>query len=188
MLSGTALERTIRQAQELEEDFYYSSKSHYSAAGRYEKINFWLGISIAVASAYISAISQIETSAAKEAQVFSPAISVLIAMMASVIAFSKFGELASKHRESGLKFGELRDKIRNFMMHQSLYLESEHIANEKFQELIKNKNDLNSQALHIPHWAYKVAKRDRSKEDFRHGQREEGALVLKRDGIVEASD
>jgi hypothetical protein len=165
-------EALLRQAQALEKDAFYSSKGHYRAAARYDRIAFLLGcmtIGLSSAAGLIQAF-QARSSPATVLEVLSTVLSFVVAAVAAVTTFAKLSDRGSAHRASGVRFGRLRDHVRVFYetaLPRAADLDG---VRARIQAWVDEKSDLNEDSLHIPAWAYASARRERPLRDFESAQ------------------
>ncbi|WP_424411533.1 SLATT domain-containing protein [Pasteurella sp. PK-2025] len=143
----------FNELMRIEEDALYSMKGHYNA---FERWRFWytfLGIINVICSvvAGITAFSGIDNLIQISA--------IITAVVTGLATFLECAKKAESHRASGNGFLKIKNKARYLREIQSEFLDQA-LLEKEINELLKQKDELNSSSLVIPRFAYKKAKKD----------------------------
>lgn len=137
----------------IEEDCTYSSKGHFNAGIRWNKINFWLGIPAVIISAAAG------TAFSKELPDIAAAFSVVGAILTALVTFLKPSEKASSHKTAGDQFLALKNDCRVFreigMKHEA---DTQAVLNT-VQLLTTRRNELNEATLQVSECDFAKAKK-----------------------------
>jgi hypothetical protein len=141
------------EASRIEEDALHSGKAHFEAASRWRHVHFWLGLPSAVASA-LAALSLLKANPPLTA-----ALSVLAAVLTSLITFLKPDAKASGHAASGNRYLSIRSRARLFRTIDIPSAKELAPLSTAVKELAEQRDQLNETSEQIPRWAYKRAKK-----------------------------
>lgn len=166
--------RVIEEACELELDFYYSAKSHYNAARRWESFGFWLGM-LAVIISSINGIVSLSNKATPEvlhSTVIGGVVSIFVSCLAAIITFSKATDKSQLHKVAGNRFNNLRDRVRQFYTVECFMHGKDDEVWKKLEKFTMEKDKANSESPSIPEWAYKISLQQRARKTFQDEQLE----------------
>jgi len=93
-----------------------SQFAHYEACNKLSRFQYWLGIPAVVLSTLVgtSVFATLQKDASLQIKTATAAASVLVAILAGVQTFLRFGDRAEKHRLAGARYGCLRREIEQF--------------------------------------------------------------------------
>jgi hypothetical protein len=141
-----------REAERIEEDATYSSKSHFNAEGTWERRHYWLGIPAAVLAAIAGASFN---SHPELASVFA----LLASLLTGLITFLKPNERATMHRAAAGQFLALRNDARLFREVELFQTERLNELPERLKALSATRNELNQKGPSIPRGAFVAARK-----------------------------
>ncbi|MDR0827624.1 MAG: SLATT domain-containing protein [Desulfovibrio sp.] len=142
-----------REAERLEEDATYSSKSHFNAASIWENTTYWLGIPSTILAALAGA------TLIKNYPEWASGCAMLASLLTGLMTFLKPNEQAVIHRAVGGRFLALRNETRFFREFELLQTERINELSDKLKELLTTRNKLNQKSPSIPRWAFLVARK-----------------------------
>lgn len=142
-----------REAERVEEDATYSSKSHFNAEATWIHRHYWLGIPSTILAAVAGAT--LIKSQPELASIFALAASLLTGLM----TFLKPNERAAMHRDAAGKFHALRNDARFFREVELLHLEKMSELPERLKALSAARNELNQKSPSIPRGAFIAARK-----------------------------
>ena len=134
----------------IEEDSLYSMKGHYNASERWRWWYNALGIINVICSvvAGITAFSEIEIAIKIAA--------IITAIVTGLTTFLECSKKAESHKMSGNSFLKIKNKARYLREVKSKVISDEE-CDRLVNELLEQKDELNSISLAIPNFAYKKA-------------------------------
>lgn len=142
-----------REAERIEEDSMYSSKSHFNAEKIWERRHYCLGIPSTVLSA-ITGAALIKSN---------PGLASICALAASLLTglmtFLKPNERASMHRSAAGQFLSLRNEVRSFREIELLRNNRLDDLTEILKTLSTKRNELNQKSPSIPRRAFVAARK-----------------------------
>jgi hypothetical protein len=142
-----------REAERIEEDATYSSKSHFNAEGRWEQRQYWLGVPATTLSAIAGATlirSQPELASV---------CALAAALLTGLMTFLKPNERAALHRAAAAQFLALRNDARFFREIDLLCADRFDQLPEKLKTLSARRNELNQKSPRIPRAAFEAARK-----------------------------
>ncbi|GFH63129.1 MAG: hypothetical protein ZNDK_0900 [Candidatus Desulfovibrio kirbyi] len=142
-----------REAERLEEDVTYSSKSHFNAANIWENTTYGLGIPSTILAALAGA------ALIKNYPEWASACAMFASLLTGLMTFLKPNERAVIHREVGGRFLTLRNDARFFREFELLQTERINELSDKLKELLTARNELNQKSPSIPRWAFLAARK-----------------------------
>lgn len=146
-------EKLLAEAARLEEDCNYNSTGHFIAAQRWQKAEYWLDLP-AVVLAAVSAFF-----AFTDYAMAAGALSIVILVLTTVSLFLRPADRASRHKNAGEKYLALRNLARFYAeIEVTSSGRSKQALADQLRTLNERKNELNSDSLHLPDYAYKKAK------------------------------
>lgn len=151
-----------REAERIEEDATYSSKSHFNAESTWERRHYWLGVP-ATALAAIAGATLIR-SQPELASIFALAASLLTGLM----TFLKPNERATMHRTAAGQFLALRNDARFFREIELLQTDRLDELSEKLKTLSATHNELNQKSPSIPRGAFVAARKGIEEGEANH--------------------
>lgn len=142
-----------REAERLEEDAIYSSKSHFNAENTWVQRHYWLGVPATVLGAIAGA-------ALVKSQ---PELASLFTLMASLLTglmtFLKPNERAAMHRAAAGQFLALRNETRFFREIELLDTARLDELPVRLKALSSARNELNQKSPSIPRSAFVAARK-----------------------------
>jgi len=141
------------EAARIEEDATYSSKSHFNAAGTWERRHYWLGIPATVLAAVAGA------SLLKSYPVLASVFALLASLLTGLMTFLNPNERAAMHRVAGGQFLALRNDARLFREVELLQTERLNELPERLKALSAIRNELNQKSPSIPRGAFAAARK-----------------------------
>lgn len=142
-----------REAERLEEDAIYSSKSHFNAENTWVLRHYWLGVPATVLGAIAGA-------ALVKSQ---PELASLFTLMASLLTglmtFLKPNDRAAMHRAAAGQFLALRNETRFFREIELLDTARLDELPDKLKALSSARNELNQKSPSIPRSAFVAARK-----------------------------
>lgn len=142
-----------REAERIEEDATYSSKSHFNAEATWIHRHYWLGIPSTILAAVAGAT--LIKSQPELASIFALAASLLTGLM----TFLKPNERAAMHRDAAGNFHALRNDTRFFREVELLRLEKMSELPDRLKALSTARNALNQKSPSIPRRAFTAARK-----------------------------
>lgn len=152
MAADDVLDNIRAEASRIEEDAIHSGKGHLEAATTWRRVHLWLGVPAAVASA-LSALSVLTTTPA-----VTVTLSVIAAILTSLVTFLKPDAKASAHAASGNRYLAIRARARVFRTIDLLTGDDPKALAGALTQLAETRDQLNDASEQIPPWAYKRAK------------------------------
>lgn len=148
-------EKIINEAKRIEEDSTNSAKSHFYAGQFWTNIHLWLGIIAVVCSAIAgtSAFSKFYYH-----HVVVGVLSIIVAILTSIITFVNPEKQASIHQKYGNDYNALRNDARIFYDIEANNLEYVQ-AIDALKKLNCRRNELNTESPQIPKWAFKKSRK-----------------------------
>jgi hypothetical protein len=142
------------EIKRVEEDSLYSSKGHFVAAGRWNRLSICLGLPVAVLSAVggASAFGSFDNHA-----VVAGVISIVVTVLVAANTFLDPGKKSQVHFQYGNNYNALRNKARILAEIKSSGLSSEELMVE-LETLNEQRDEFNSSAPQIPFWAFTKAR------------------------------
>ncbi len=142
-----------REAERIEEDATYSSKSHFNAEDTWVRRQYWLGIP-ATALAAIAGAALI-----KSHPEWASAFTLLASLLTGLMTFLKPNERAAMHRTAAGQFLALRNEARLFREVELLQADQMAELPERLKALSAARNELNQKSPSIPHGAFIAARK-----------------------------
>lgn len=142
-----------REAERIEEDATYSSKSHFNAEGIWIRRHYWLGIPSTILAAVAGAT--LIKSQPEWASVCTLAASLLTGLM----TFLKPNERAAMHRDAAGQFLALRNDARFFREVELLQMDHLVELPGRLKALSAMRNELNQKSPSIPRGAFVAARK-----------------------------
>ena len=142
-----------REAERIEEDATYSSKSHFNAEATWIRRHYWLGIPSTILAAVAGAT--LVKSQPELASIFALAASLLTGLM----TFLKPNERAASHRGAAGQFLALRNDARLFREVELLRADRPSEMPERLKTLSAARSELNQKSPSIPRRAFISARR-----------------------------
>jgi hypothetical protein len=156
-------------------------RGHWEAARFFDMVNLLLGIgtTITAAASGTAVFTQLSGQMEKQqvslgVQIAIGAFSFLAAAMAALQAFFKSSELAARHKQWGVKFGQLRRELEQY---RSTGL-SDHVqkATELLSDFRKRWDAVEDEALPLPQWIFKREESKFAKRGGTRGTRREASM------------
>lgn len=142
-----------REAERIEEDATYSSKSHFNAEASWIHRHYWLGVPSTILAAVAGAT--LIKSQPELASIFALAASLLTGLM----TFLKPNERAAMHRDAAGKFHALHNDTRFFREVELLQVEKTGELPARLKALSAARNALNQKSPSIPRGAFIAARK-----------------------------
>ena len=142
-----------REAERIEEDATYSSKSHFNAEETWVRRNYWLGVPATILGAVAAAT--LIRSHPELASIFTLVASLLTGLM----TFLKPNERAAMHRAAAGQFLALRNKARFFREIELLQIGQSDDLPERLKILGDTRDELNQKSPSIPRSAFVAARK-----------------------------
>ncbi|MDA9090678.1 SLATT domain-containing protein [Porticoccaceae bacterium] len=152
-MENDQLEEYIKEAKRIEEDSLYSSKSHYNASAFWHKVYFWIGIPNSILAAIASA------SAFEGSTTLAGSLAVIVASIAAASTFLNPESRSSTHKNSAGEYHALRNRARIFVNITSKRNLDVDVLNGHFDELVSQRENLNSISSQIPESAFHKARK-----------------------------
>jgi hypothetical protein len=134
-------------------------QGHWDAARYYGRINLALGVATTVAAAIsgTTAFTQIAEQAAQQGGANLVGIfGIVAAGLAALQTSIRPSELATKHKQAGVKYGQVRRQLEEEL---DLGLPTEHEKRSKLLNGFREKwNAVDDESLPVPQWIYKRTK------------------------------
>ena len=149
------IQTVISECHRIEEDALYSSKSHYNVSDRWDKLNLWFGVPLAILTA-LSCIAAIKSTA--NAVV---AISITATILTALNTSLNPSKRAALHKSAANEYNKLKNEVRIFReILTSNFDFTDKTLIEKLTSYSDRRNQLNSSSPNIPRWAYEKTQRD----------------------------
>jgi hypothetical protein len=142
-----------REAERIEEDATYSSKSHFNAEDTWVRLHYYLGIP-ATALAAIAGAALI-----KSQPEWARAFTLLASLLTGLMTFLKPNERAAMHRTAAGQFLALRSDARLFREVELLQADQLDELPGRLKVLSATRNELNQKSPSIPHGAFIAARK-----------------------------
>lgn len=142
-----------REAERIEEDATYSSKSHFNAEETWIRRHYWLGIP-ATALAAIAGAALI-----KSQPEWASAFTLLASLLTGLMTFLKPNERAAMHRAAAGQFLALRNDTRLFREVDLLQADQLDELPGRLKALSATRNELNQKSPSIPRGAFVIARK-----------------------------
>jgi hypothetical protein len=142
-----------REAERIEEDAMYSSKSHFNAEATWVNRHYWLGIPSTILAAVAGATlirSQPELASG---------CALAASLLTGLMTFLKPNERAALHRAAAGQFLALRNDARLFREVELLQAERLNELPEHLKALSATRNELNQKSPSIPRSAFVAARK-----------------------------
>jgi len=126
-----------------------SQRAHYECCARYNRLNRLLGIPTIVLSAGVgtAVFATLDKGASGSLKVILGLLSVTAAVLASLQTFMAFGDLGTRHKAAGARYGAIR---RNLELLKVSPPPSEHEVSQELLKIKKEMDDLAERAPHVP--------------------------------------
>lgn len=142
-----------REAERIEEDATYSSKSHFNAEDAWVRRHYWLGIP-ATALAAIAGAALI-----KSQPEWASAFTLVASLLMGLMTFLKPNERAAMHRAAAGQFLALRNEARLFREVDLLQSDQLGELPGRLKALSATRNELNQKSPSIPRGAFVAARK-----------------------------
>lgn len=142
-----------REAERIEEDATYSSKSHFNAEDTWVRRHYWLGIP-ATALAAIAGAALI-----KSHPEWASAFTLVASLLTGLMTFLKPNERAAMHRAAAGQFLALRNDARLFREVELLQADRLDELPGRLKALSATRNELNQTSPSIPRGAFVSARK-----------------------------
>lgn len=142
-----------REAERLEEDATYSSKSHFNAEDTWVRRNYWLGVPATVLAAVAGA------TLIKNYPDAASVCALVASLLTGLMTFLKPNERATMHRAAAGQFLALRNEARFFREIELQQTERLEQLPERLKALSAIRNELNQKSLSIPRRAFVAARK-----------------------------
>lgn len=142
-----------REAERLEEDATYSSKSHFNAEDTWVRRNYWLGVPATVLGAVAGA------TLIKSQPEWATAFTLFASLLTGLMTFLKPNERAAMHRAAAGQFLTLRNEARFFREIELLQSDRQDELLERLKALSTARNELNLKSPSIPRRAFVAARK-----------------------------
>lgn len=142
-----------REAERLEEDALYSSKSHFNAENTWVRRHYWLGVPATIIGAIAGA------ALVKSQPEWASALTLLASLLTGLMTFLKPNERAAIHRAAAGQFLALRNEARFFREIELLDTAKLDNLPERLKALSSARNELNQKSPSIPRSAFVAARK-----------------------------
>lgn len=142
-----------REAERIEEDATYSSKSHFNAEDTWVCRHYWLGIP-ATALAAIAGATLIRSQPE-----WASALTLLASLLTGLMTFLKPNERAAIHRAAAGQFLALKNDARLFREVELLKVHQLDELPDRLKVLSSTRNELNQKSPSIPRGAFVAARK-----------------------------
>ena len=142
-----------REAERIEEDATYSSKSHFNAEDTWVRRHYWLGIPATALAAIAGA------ALSKSQPEWASALTLLASLLTGLMTFLKPNERAAVHRAAAGQFLTLKNDARLFREVELLQTAQAAELPEKLKALSSTRNELNQKSPSIPRGAFVAARK-----------------------------
>lgn len=145
--------KLCEELSRIEEDSLYSMKGHYNASRRWRWWYNFLGITNVICSviAGITAFSEIELAIKIAA--------IITAVVTGLTTFLECSKKSENHKMTANSFLKIKNKARYLKDIKSQLVSSEELE-QLVNEILDQKDELNSASLPIPKFAYKIAQEE----------------------------
>jgi len=89
-------------------------RGHWNASRWYEQLNLWLGVGTAVCAA-ISGTSAFAAFAGSASAFMAGGLGLIAAILAALQTSLRAAESATRHKQAGIKFGQLRRELEEYL-------------------------------------------------------------------------
>lgn len=141
------------ESSRIEEDALYSSRGHFKAAVRWNRVHLWTGLPLAL----LAGIGGY--AALKENPIFAGVTGLCVGALTAANTFLNPSQKGQAHHTAGTRFNGLRNNARMF---REIILIDEQRAGEwrgVLEELAKRRDELNEASPPIPQWAFLQARK-----------------------------
>ncbi len=142
-----------KEALRIEEDSWYSAKSHFNTADLWGKLHYWLGVPATMVTAAAGAAF------IKDWAIAAQLLSALATILTGLVTFLKPNEKAIHHKTVGDQYLALKNDARVFREIELLEVVPEKLGGEQVKALSNRRNELNSTAPPIPRWAFNATRK-----------------------------
>nr|MBL8409978.1 SLATT domain-containing protein [Dechloromonas sp.] len=142
-----------REAERIEEDATYSSKSHFNAEDTWVRRHYWLGVP-ATALAAIAGAALV-----KSQPEWASALTLLASLLTGLMTFLKPNERAAMHRAAAGQFLALKNDARLFREVDLLQMHQLDELPDRLKALSATRNELNQKSPSIPRGAFVAARK-----------------------------
>lgn len=145
--------KLINELDRIEEDSLYSMKGHYNASARWQWWHSFLGIINVICSvvAGITAFSEID--------ILIKIATIIVAVTTGLTTFLECSQKVESYKTSGNSFLKIKNKARYLKDIKSNLLDEKDFE-VAVNEILEQKDELNSVSLAIPKFAYKKAQKE----------------------------
>jgi hypothetical protein len=151
--SSALQDRVQAEAQRIEEDALYSSRSQFEAARRWSRVHLWIGIPTTVLAALASG------SAFNGQGLAAGIMAGLVAALSALSTFLNPSERAQSHHTAGSQYAALRNQARIFYKIAAAAMNEDDAA-ARVAELGTERDNLNLASPGIPRWAFERARKN----------------------------
>jgi hypothetical protein len=135
-------QRIKEEAQEIEQDCTLLCTDHYYAAGRWDRVNLFLGIPATVLAG-ITSVAALSDIAGKNKDIVTGLLAIVVAALSALTTFLNPSEKANSHKSASSNYEALRVKA-NLL--KDIDLSADYAALEdSTKEIIKQLKDLAAQ-------------------------------------------
>jgi hypothetical protein len=147
-------EEIIKEAGRLEEGVQLSSKGHFSTAHSYKRLHYIFGIPMVALSVTVgtTALATLDS-----ANLFSPHLTIILAVLASLMTFLNPNEKAGNHFTAGNSYSSLENQVRIFRTIECWDVENDQLLTDKLKYFSEQRDKLNHGSPQIPWIPYKMA-------------------------------
>lgn len=143
----------VKETSRIEEDSWYSAKSHFNAASLWSKLHYWLGVPATICTAAAGAAF------IKDWAIAAQLLSALATILTGLVTFLKPNEKSTQHKAVADQYLTLKNDARVFREIELLEAEDNRSATGPVKALSKRRNELNSTAPVIPRWAFNATRK-----------------------------
>lgn len=140
------------ELERIEEDCIHSGKAHFNAGTRWASYNYFLGLPSVILSALAG------TAFFNDLPEVAGVMSVVVAVLTSLMTFLKPSERASAHKGSGDQYLSLRNDARVFREIKLDHACDEQAAIAGLDEFTKRRNELNQASAQVAPRDFKMAR------------------------------
>ncbi len=150
-----------KECLRIEEDAIHSSKGHYNASDYFGKIHYFIGIPMAIVSAW-AGVDVFNNNADLAGY-----LALLVATLAALQTFLNANDKAVRHKNSGDEFSTLKNQTR-LLREVEINTLPEQDTIEQIKLLSLKRDELNRISLQIPKYAFNKAKKgiDEGQADY----------------------
>jgi hypothetical protein len=142
-----------REAERIEEDATYSSKSHFNAEGAWIRRHYWLGIPSTILAAVAGA------TLIRNQPEWGSVCALVASLLTGLMTFLKPNEHAAMHRSAAGQFLALRNDARFFREVELLQMDQLDELPGRLKALSATRNELNQKSPSIPRGAFIAARK-----------------------------